>query len=266
MAVVPGSSGAILCCEKLTKAFGGLVAVKGVDMCIMPGERRSVIGPNGAGKTTLFNVINGELKATSGKVFIRGKDVTHLPTHTRVKYGLARTFQVTNLFPESTLHENVVLALLGYRSAKFVCWRPLGSYNELHGMADDLLDRFSLGDLREERVANLSYGDQRLLEVVLGMAANPSILALDEPSSGLSGKETEKLVEVLNALDRSIALLVIEHDMRVAFEVTDKMTVMYEGEVIADGPIDEVKNSPRVQEVYLGTRTKEVHPSTGSRQ
>lgn len=252
MPALAGSSEPILRCEKLSKSFGGLQAVSGVDLRVLPGERRSVIGPNGAGKTTLFNVISGELAPSSGKIFIRGKEVTHLSSYKRVQHGLARTFQITNLFPETTVLENVLLALLGCRPTKFVCWKPLSFYKELYSEAGELLEQFGLARLQHEKVMNLSHGDQRLLEVVLGLSSKPSMLALDEPSSGLSSAETEKLVQVLNALDPGLALLVIEHDMRVAFDATETMTVLHEGQVIAEGTIEEVKNNPQVQEIYLG--------------
>jgi len=252
---VSGSDGSIepiLRCEKLSKRFGGLRAVSEVDLTVLPGERRCIIGPNGAGKTTLFNLISGELAPTDGKIFIGGKEATHLSSYERVEWGLARTFQVTNLFPQMTVLENVLIALTGCRKAKFVMWKPLNSYRELYERANELLEEFGLLPLSSQLVRNLSHGDQRLLEVVLGLSSNPSLLALDEPSSGLSSAETEKLVGILNSIDPGVALLVIEHDMRVAFDCVGSMTVMYEGEIVAGGTTDEVKNNPRVQEIYLG--------------
>ena len=253
MAASASSIEPILNCKKLSKHFGGLKAVREVDLSVLPGERRSIIGPNGAGKTTLFNVISGELSPTSGKIFFGGKDVTSLSSFKRLQCGLARTFQITNLFPEMNVLENVLMALVGCRPIKLIAWKPLASYKQLYERADELLDRFALLPLRNEQVKKLSHGDQRLLEVVLGLCSNPSVLALDEPSSGLSSAETERLVEILNSLDPELTLLVIEHDMRVAFDVTKTMTVLHEGQVIADGRIEEVKCNPRVQECYLGT-------------
>lgn len=253
MAATDISNEPILICRQLSKSFGGLKALREVDLSVLRGERRSIIGPNGAGKTTLFNVISGELAPTSGKIFLRGKDVTFLPSYKRLQRGLARTFQITNLFPEMTVRENVLMALVGCRPIKLVAWKPLSSYRPLYRRADELIDRFVLSPLRDEKVRNLSHGDQRLLEVVLGLCSNPSVLALDEPSSGLSSAETEGLVEILNSLDPGLTLLVIEHDMRVAFDVAKTMTVLHEGQVIADGMTEEVKRNPRVQECYLGT-------------
>lgn len=248
---IPGEP--ILRCERLSKNFGGLQAVAGVDLSILPGERRCIIGPNGAGKTTLFNMISGELSPSSGKVFIGGKEVTRLPSYGRVQHGMARTFQVTNLFNEMTVLENVILAILGYRAAKFVVWKPVSSYKRVYERATELLDRFALLHLHNQSVQNLSYGDQRLLEVILALSSNPTILALDEPSSGLSSAEAGKLVQVLNSLDPGLSLLIIEHDMKVAFDITESMTVMHEGTVLAEGSIEDIKVNPLVQEIYLGS-------------
>lgn len=242
----------VLRCEKVSKSFGGLRALHNVDLSISPGERRSIIGPNGAGKTTLFNIICGEMKATSGSVYISGEDVTRLPSYARLKRGLARTFQVTNLFREMTVLENVLLAILGCNSDKGVFWRSLNSYTHHREQANELLERFGLSNLRNECPMNLSYGDQRLLEVILGLGSRPRILALDEPSSGLSAGEASRLVGILNSLDPQLTLVVIEHDMRVAFDVTRTMTVLCEGQVLADGTVESVRNDSRVQEVYFG--------------
>jgi branched-chain amino acid transport system ATP-binding protein len=235
-----------------------------VDLVLMHGERRSVIGPNGAGKTTLFNVVSGELGATSGKVFLNGKDVTGQPSYRRVEHGFARTFQINNLFPTMTVLENVVIALLGHQSARFVCWKPMSSYKTLHHRANEIIEQFGLSHLKNELVSSLSYGDCRVLEVVLGLSSNPSLLALDEPSSGLSSAEAGRLVEVLQSLDPSLALLVIEHDMRVAFELTQTMTVMCEGRVVADGLVEDVRNNPRVREIYLGTCVSDEKSQRGA--
>jgi branched-chain amino acid transport system ATP-binding protein len=257
LATSASSTGPILRCEKLSKCFGALKAVWDVDLSVSAGERRSIIGPNGAGKTTLFNVISGELPSTSGRIFLCDKEITRFPSFKRLQCGLARTFQVTNLFREMTVLENVLLGLVGCRPTKLMVWKPLSSYKGLYERADELLEQFGLSNLRSEKLKNLSHGDQRLLEVVLGLCSNPLVLALDEPSSGLSSAETEKLVGILNTLDPALTLLVIEHDMRVAFHATKTMTVMHEGRIIADGTVEETRNNPRVRECYLGTGESE---------
>ncbi|MDW7740075.1 MAG: ABC transporter ATP-binding protein [Bacillota bacterium] len=242
----------IVVIENVTKRFGGLVAVDDVSLKVYPGERHSIIGSNGAGKTTLFNMISGELSVTSGKIYIKGIDVTDMKTYKRVPLGLARTFQITNLFPTLSVLENVILGLQGIKPSKFVMWKPLSSYREYYEEAENLLNQFDLWRLKDTLVKNLSYGDQRLMEVILGLASKPEILALDEPSSGLSSAETDRLIDVLNGLEKELTIILIEHDMKVAYDVTENMTVLADGVVVAEGTVEEVRNNERVKEIYLG--------------
>ncbi|MEW5783955.1 MAG: ABC transporter ATP-binding protein [Bacillota bacterium] len=251
------STNPIISISNLAKSFGGLQAVKKVDLKIYPGERHSIIGPNGAGKTTLFNMISGELIPTAGSIRINDVDVTKMPSYKRVPLGLARTFQVTNLFFDMSVLENVVLALQGLSPAKFVMWKPMTSYKNVYNQAEHMLKQFDVWDLRDERVDCLSYGDQRLLEVILGLSSNPSILALDEPTAGLSSAETEKMVSVLTKIDSGLTILLIEHDMRVAFALTQSMTVLADGEIVARGTVEEIQGNKKVQEIYLGTGDKD---------
>ncbi len=237
----------------LSKSFDGLQAVRNVDLVVRPGDRKAVIGPNGAGKTTLFNVITGIHRATSGQVLLFGHDVTFWPTHRRAALGMARTFQVTRLFPGLTVLENVVLAIQGLRSSKFVMWRFLSSDSEVYEKAHHLLAKASFLDRKDTDVRNLSHGEQRQLEIVVGLASDPKILLLDEPAAGLSSGETADMAKFLMRLDPNLAVVLIEHDMDVVFDVADEIFVLHFGELLEAGPPEAIKKSHRVQEVYLGT-------------
>jgi branched-chain amino acid transport system ATP-binding protein len=237
----------------LSKTFGGLRAVRGVSFKIMPGERKAIIGPNGAGKTTLFNLISGIFPASSGQVLLFGKDVTSWPSHRRAALGMARTFQVTSLFPKLTVLDNVLLAIKGRRASKFVMWRFLSSYRDVYDKAHGLLERAAFLDRKDTEVRYLSHGEQRQLEIVLGLAGDPDILLLDEPAAGLSSGESAEMAQFLQKLDRSIALLLIEHDMDIVFDVAGDISVLHFGEILESGPAGRIRSSAKVQEVYLGT-------------
>jgi len=237
----------------LCKSFGGLHAVRGVDLRIMPGDRKAIIGPNGAGKTTLFNLITGILPASSGKVLLFGHDVTTWPSHRRTTLGMARTFQITSLFPRLTVLDNVLLAIKGVRRSKFVAWRFMSSYRDVYEKADRLLAQAAFHDRRDIEVRHLSHGEQRQLEIVLGLASDPKILLLDEPAAGLSSGESQEMAKFLMRLDRDLAILLIEHDMDVVFGVTDHISVLHFGQILETGRAEHIRGSAKVQEIYLGT-------------
>ncbi len=237
----------------LCKSFGGLHAVRGVDLRIMPGDRKAIIGPNGAGKTTLFNVITGILPASAGQVRLFGRNVTAWASHRRAALGMARTFQITSLFPRLTVLDNVLLAIKGVRPSKFVAWRFMSSYRDVYEKADKLLEQAAFLDRRNTEVRHLSHGEQRQLEIVLGLASDPKILLLDEPAAGLSSGESQEMAKFLMRLDRSLAILLIEHDMDVVFGVTDHISVLHFGQLLESGTAEGIRNSKRVQEIYLGT-------------
>jgi len=237
----------------LSKSFGGLHAVKDVTLQVFAGDRKAIIGPNGAGKTTLFNVITGTLPASSGHAILFGSDITHWPSHRRTAMGMARTFQVTNLFPKLTVLDNVLLAIQGLRRMKFVVWRPLSSYREMYEKARRLLEDVGYWDRRDVEVRNLSHGEQRQIEIVLGLASDPKILLLDEPAAGLASGESREMAHFLKRLDPALAILLIEHDMDVVFDVVDRISVLHFGEVVEEGASDAIRRSARVQEIYLGT-------------
>jgi branched-chain amino acid transport system ATP-binding protein len=237
----------------LSKSFGGLHAVRGVDLKIFAGDRKAIIGPNGAGKTTLFNLITGIFPATSGQVLLFGRDVTSWPSHRRTALGMARTFQVTSLFPRLTVLDNVLLAIQGVRPTKFVMWRFLSSYRDVYAKAHDLLERAAFLDRKDTEVRYLSHGEQRQLEIVLGLASDPRILLLDEPAAGLSSGESAEMAEFLMRLDPSLSILLIEHDMDVVFDVAGQISVLHFGEVLEQGTTEQIRQSAKVQEIYLGS-------------
>ena len=238
--------------ENLTMNFGGLRAVDSVSLTIESGERRVLMGPNGAGKTTLFNMISGVYQASEGRILFFEKDVTTLPPYRRAALGIARTYQITNLFPNLTVAENVLMACQALIKTKFVMFRPLSSYPRLKDRCNKLLKEFDLWDKRNELVKNLSHGYQRQIEVALALAEEPRLLLLDEPAAGLSSAETNALTLLLKRLDPKITILLIEHDMDVAFEFAERITVLYQGKYLAEGTKEEIKNNATVQEIYLG--------------
>jgi branched-chain amino acid transport system ATP-binding protein len=236
----------------LVKEFGGLRAVDGVSLAVQPGERRALIGPNGAGKTTLFSLISGEQRPTTGVINLFGRDVTRLPPHRRAALGLARTYQITNLFPRLSALDNCVLAVQALSPVKHHLHRSAARYPRLFERAAAVLASVGLGAKRNEPVRNLSHGEQRQLEIGLALAGAPRLILLDEPTAGLSPAESQLMTALLRRLDPAITLLVIEHDMDVAFALTDRITVLHYGRVVADGLAQAVKADPLVQEIYLG--------------
>jgi branched-chain amino acid transport system ATP-binding protein len=250
---INGGEVPILELKKLSKSFGGLQATNNVTLRIMAGDRKAIIGPNGAGKTTLFNLITGIYPVSSGQVLLFGQDVTRWPSHQRTALGMARTFQVTSLFPGLTVLDNVLLAIEGLRPSKFVMWRFMSSYKDAYAKAYKLLEQAGFLDRKDTEVRNLSHGEQRQLEIVLGLASDPKILLLDEPAAGLSSGESTEMAHFLLKLDPNLAILLIEHDMDVVFDVADEISVLHFGELLETGTPEQIKKSPRVQEIYLGT-------------
>jgi branched-chain amino acid transport system ATP-binding protein len=244
---------AVLELRGLSKSFGGLHAVRDVTFKIMPGDRKAIIGPNGAGKTTLFNLITGIHPSTAGQVLLFGQDVTAWPSHRRTALGMARTFQITSLFPKLTVLDNVLLAIKGLRPSKFVMWRFLSAYRDVYDKAHALLESARFLDRKDTEVRYLSHGEQRQLEIILGLASDPKILLLDEPAAGLSSGESAEMAKFLHGLDPNLAILLIEHDMDVVFEFADEISVLHFGQVLETGTPEQIHSSKRVQEVYLGT-------------
>jgi branched-chain amino acid transport system ATP-binding protein len=223
-----------------------------VSLTVRPGERRALIGPNGAGKTTLFNLVSGAIPVSSGTIELFGRDITGMPSHRRAALGLARTFQINNLFPALTVLENCLLAVQALTRTKFSMFRPLDRYPALADRARATLASVGLADRVGATVRHLSHGEQRQLEIALALAGQPRVLLLDEPTAGLSPAESQLMARLLRALDPAITVLMIEHDMDIALEMAERVTVLHYGRVIADGLREEVKANSLVREIYLG--------------
>jgi len=236
----------------LAKSFGGLRAVDGVSLTVAPGERRVLIGPNGAGKTTLFHCITGTIPATSGRIMLFGADVTRLDEARRTALGMGRTFQISNVFTDLSVVENIVLAILGKDSRKWVVHRSIDDYPELRDQALAALETVGLLPRAADEVRLLSYGERRQLELALALKTSPRVLFLDEPCAGLSPSERQHLSRMIAELPRDITLLMIEHDMDVALALADQVTVLHRGRVILEGSPDAVQADPEVREVYFG--------------
>jgi branched-chain amino acid transport system ATP-binding protein len=243
----------VLRLDRLGKNFHGLRALHDIDLELAAGERHAIIGPNGAGKTTLFNVISGILPASEGRVVLFGHDVTSWPSQRRTALGMARTFQITSLFPKLSVLDNVLLAVTGLSRRKFVGWRFMSSYRAAYDKARSLLADAGFLDRQEAEVGRLSHGEQRQLEIVLGLASDPKLLLLDEPAAGLSSGESQAMARFLGRLDRDLAILLIEHDMDVVFDVADQVTVLHFGAILESGAGPDIRRSARVREIYLGT-------------
>ncbi|MBV9132884.1 MAG: ABC transporter ATP-binding protein [Chloroflexi bacterium] len=243
---------ALLSLERVCKNFAGVQALRDVSLSVQPGERRAIIGPNGAGKTTLFNIISGELPPTSGAVHLGEREVTNLPPERMFRLGLARTFQKNSLFLELTTFENVRLAVQAHQKQGHHWFRPWWSFDSVNDRTRLVLERAGLWSRQLEPAKNLSYGEQRQLEMAIALAGEPSLLLLDEPTAGMSVAETASSVATIGALPRDLTLLIIEHDMDTVFAVADRITVLDHGQVIADGAPDDVRHDSQVRAVYLG--------------
>jgi len=240
--------------EALSKSFGGLQAVKNISFYLDVGERRGIIGPNGAGKTTLFNLVTGQLRPDAGHISMFDRDVTAMPVHQRIKMGLSRTFQVTNLLPNLTVINNVILAIQALGPTAFGMFRPLTDYKELYAEAQRLMTPWGLWETSDMLVRNLSYGQQRCLELVLSIALKPRLLLLDEPTCGMTPTEVASITKMIHALGKDIAIILIAHDMDLIFGLDlDSVNVLHYGQMVAEGSPQEIKLNSTVKEIYLGT-------------
>jgi branched-chain amino acid transport system ATP-binding protein len=236
----------------LSKSFGGLRVTASVNLSVAPGERRLIIGPNGAGKTTLFNLITGEILPDSGTVSLFGQDITRLPSHRRAHLGMARTYQIITLFPHDTIIRNVTLALLGLSPLR---WNPLIDLERKKHLVDsarEALVRVGLDHIAERPLAQTSYGERRRVEIAMALAQKPKLLLLDEPFAGLSIDERRDVQQLLLNIPRDVTIVMIEHNMDVALEYAEQITLLHFGEVIVEGTRAEVVENPRTREVYLG--------------
>jgi branched-chain amino acid transport system ATP-binding protein len=238
--------------EAVSRNFGGVQALSDVSLAVEPGERRLIIGPNGAGKTTLFNMLSGAFAVSGGRILLFDRDITHLPPYERAKMGLARTFQITNLFPRLTVLENVLLALQAMDGTAFSLHRRMRANTHLFEGAGTLLQSWGLSAIADRAAKDIAYGEKRQIDLILGMATRPKVLLLDEPTAGLSAAEVVRVVDMIRSLPRTMTILIIEHDMDVAFDLADRITVLHQGRLIAEGDREAIRNNPQVNDIYLG--------------
>ena len=236
----------------LEKRFGGIVAAHDVSLSIEQGARHALIGPNGAGKTTVINLLTGVLRPTAGSILLAGQDVTALRPHQRVRLGMARTFQINQLFLDLTPLETVGLAVSERLGLGSDWWRLVGSKSAVTDEIVEILERFRLTDVMQERTAILPYGKQRLLEIALAFACRPKLLLLDEPAAGVPDAERQELLATIGELPADVTVLLIEHDMDLVFSFADRISVLVNGGLLLDGAPEEVARDPRVKAVYLG--------------
>jgi len=240
--------------ENVSKQFGSLVAVQNVSLRVQPGELRAIIGPNGAGKTTFFNMISGFFPPTSGKILFDGHDVTAVPAHARVGLGMARTFQITEIFPELTVHENVLSAAEVAGGQRLRMWAAKADAGRAEQVVSEMLALVGLGTKADRLVGELAHGDQRATEIAMALALRPRLLLLDEPTAGMGDQETYEITSLIRRLhrDSKYTIVLIEHDMRVVFHLADRITVLDQGRLLAEGTPGEISANEAVQAAYLG--------------
>mgnify|MGYP001473181468 CR=1 FL=1 len=249
--------------QGLAKQFGGLHILDNVSFQVKVGERRAIIGPNGAGKTTLFNMIAGDLEPTNGQIYFFGEEITHLPNFQRVRKGIVRTFQKNNLISELSVLDNLLLVLQRRQGLVNVWYRPRTPkyFGPLFDEAEHLLESWNLIKRKDTLVKHLSYGEQRQVEILLGIATEPKLLLLDEPTAGMSQAETSYITQMLKKLPPSLTLLIIEHDMEVVFDLADHIMVLHNGGILAEGPPEAIRQNREVHEVYFGREGEEIAAS-----
>ena len=243
----------ILKTESLTKVFGGLRAVDGVDFVIEEGHLRSIIGPNGAGKSTFFKLISGEISPTAGKIWFRGKEITRLPQHIISHEGISVSYQLTNVYPRLSTLENIRVACQSRRST-YNFWSPATRFKGLPEKAESILEVVGLLPKRNELASNLSHGEQRHLEIGIGLATEPSLFLMDEPTAGMSPEDTERTMLLIREIAKGRTIIVVEHKMKLVMRISDKVTVLHDGRILAEGRPEEIQANERVQEVYLKGR------------
>ena len=240
------------------KRFGNTHVIQGVDLDVMRGERVAIIGPNGAGKSTLFNLISGRFAPSQGRIELLGQRIDGLPPHAIHRLGLARSFQITHLFTGMSVYENLRCSVLWSLGHGYSCWKLLSSLKDANQRTEDLLHQLGLGHKRHDLAMNLSYAEQRALELGVTLGSNSEVLLLDEPTAGMSRSETRHFIGLIDQLTRGKTLLLVEHDMGVVFELADKIAVLVHGQVMAFDTPSHVRENPQVQAAYLGTRAPGV--------
>jgi branched-chain amino acid transport system ATP-binding protein len=242
----------ILDIKGLQKDFGGLRVIFGIDLSIEQGERHAVIGPNGAGKSTLFNLITGKYIPTRGKILFKNHDITGLPPHKISHLGVARSFQITNIFRTMTVFENIRNAMLSKKNFHYNLFSPLSKMNDIREETEKVMSLVGLAEKKDNIAGELSYGHQRALEIALTIAMDPDLILLDEPTAGMSKGETMEMVELIEKVTEKKTLIIVEHDMDVVFRLANRITVIYYGKVLASGPPERIRNDPQVKDAYLG--------------
>jgi branched-chain amino acid transport system ATP-binding protein len=245
-------NGTILEAKEISKHFGSLMAVNGVSLSIGRGKRHAIIGPNGAGKTTFFNLLSGRFKPTSGQIFFQGRDITGMPPYRISRLGIARSFQIINVFPQLSVFENVHAVIMSKHHIRFNFLKNLTKWKTVTEETFPILDQIGLLDKKDVQAGFLSYGEQRALEVGLSIASDPELILLDEPTAGMSMDETRQAIKLIDKVTRGKTLVIIEHDMEVIFSLADLITVMQYGKVVTTGSPDAIRNDQRVKEAYLG--------------
>jgi branched-chain amino acid transport system ATP-binding protein len=245
-------TGTALSLRNVGKSFGSLEIIRGVSLDIAKGERHAIIGPNGAGKTTLFNLISGRFHVSSGEVLLNDLRIDQMPPHLINRMGLSRSFQITSIFHRLSVFENLRCALLWSMGYGYSFWTPLWQQRELNERTDRMLEDLNLSGRRDTAAGLLSYADQRALEIGMTIAGGASVILLDEPTAGMSNTETDNAVELIRRISKGKTLVMVEHDMKVVFDLADVITVLVYGQVIASGPPAAVRANPAVQEAYLG--------------
>jgi branched-chain amino acid transport system ATP-binding protein len=243
---------ALFVVENLTKNFGAITASNGLNLEVVEGEIHALIGPNGAGKSTAIHQLSGEISPDSGRIFFRGEEITRWSADQRARRGIARTYQITSLFPALSVRDNLAMAVQSRDTHHFRFWRQASKDPTLRKTVDQLLDAHELMDIAEFRVANLAHGQQRQIELALGLALNPKVLLLDEPMAGMSRTESLEMAERIDRLRGSIAVVLVEHDMDVVFRLADRISVLVKGEVICTDLPQAVRANPIVRDAYLG--------------
>jgi branched-chain amino acid transport system ATP-binding protein len=245
-------TGTALSLRNVGKSFGSLEIIRGVSLDIAKGERHAIIGPNGAGKTTLFNLISGRFHVSTGEILLDDLRIDQMPPHLINRMGLSRSFQITSIFHRLSVFENLRCALLWSMGYGYSFWTPLWQQRELNERTDRMLEDLNLAARRDTAAGLLSYADQRALEIGMTIAGGASVILLDEPTAGMSNTETDNAVELIRRISRGKTLVMVEHDMKVVFDLADVITVLVYGQVIASGPPAAVRANPAVQEAYLG--------------
>ncbi len=241
--------------RNLVKKFGGFTATNDVSLKVERGARQALIGPNGAGKTTLINLLTGVLEPSAGSVLLEGEDITTLPSHQRVRRGIVRTFQINQLFAELTPLQSLALTVSNQLGISRRLWQPLGRDARVAQRCDELLKQFHLDDVMDVQVAHLAYGKRRQLEIATALACSPRVLLLDEPVAGVPEGERQEIFDIVNALPADVTVLLIEHDMDLVFNFARTVSVLVNGALFAEGPVQAIANDPRVKSVYLGEGT-----------